>query len=68
MALILTKSSSAIRACDAFCLDEPARFFPNWASPTGSESGAGLFSRYVLRLFQTCNQQNQHGGQRKEEP
>jgi hypothetical protein len=46
---------SAVRAFVANWFDRLARFFANSASLHGSESGGGLFPRWVLRLFQTCN-------------
>jgi hypothetical protein len=49
-------------------LDALARFSANSASLHGSESGGGLFPRWVLRPFRTRNQLNQLSGEKEEEP
>jgi len=39
-------------------LDKLASIFQNWASPNGSGTGEGRFSRTFFPLFQTCSSQD----------
>jgi hypothetical protein len=46
-------------------LDEQVRFSPNSASLNGSESGGGLFTRWVLPLVRTRNPKTNRAGKKE---